>query len=320
VRVIGGVALAGRCSSFSTPRPVPPGAAPAPPVSSRDHHRALMRLGTGLCAVLVGLAGCGSNSGHRAGPSQAVADAKLAPFAPAHDPVRHAPAHPPARRAAVGAEVSGKVGAGPDPLPRQAASGPGAPVARGAPSDAQIRREIAQARAAGVPLPKGDTAQSFAQTPSYPAIAGGRWAFPIQPLAVVLGPSTWTEDQGIDIATAGAACGSGAVEVAITDATVVQVGISGFGPYAPVLRIDHGPYAGWFVYYGHAAPAVVAVGQRVTAGQPVSEVGCGIVGISSGPHLEIGMSPPGGANCCPGLGETAPAVGALLQQLYRRSR
>jgi murein DD-endopeptidase MepM/ murein hydrolase activator NlpD len=143
------------------------------------------------------------------------------------------------------------------------------------------------------------------------------WAFPIQPVAVALAPQTWTEDQGIDIATAHAACGSGAIEVAITAGTVVREGISGFGPSAPVVRIDSGPYGGWYVYYGHASPALVNVGEHVLAGQPVAEVGCGIVGLSSGPHLEIGLTPPGSSACCPAVGETAPVMNALLRQLYR---
>jgi hypothetical protein len=49
-------------------------------------------------------------------------------------------------------------------------------------------------------------------------------------------------------------------------------------------------------------------------------VGCGIVGMSSGPHLEIGITPPGKAACCPAWGATAATMGAIVDQLYSRLR
>ncbi len=146
------------------------------------------------------------------------------------------------------------------------------------------------------------------------------WPFPLTPVRRVAPISYWSNDQGVDISFLGGQCGRSTSELAVADGTIVAVGIGGFGSQSPIMRIDSGPFRGRFVYYGHAQPALVRKGQKVSAGQPIARIGCGIVGISSAPHIEFGISEAGSsAPCCPGWGTTAPMVRRILEATYRRA-
>jgi murein DD-endopeptidase MepM/ murein hydrolase activator NlpD len=146
--------------------------------------------------------------------------------------------------------------------------------------------------------------------------SGGHiWTFPLVPLSLVAPPRTWTQDQGVDVPTVGHACGASVTAVAVANGTIVKEGIAGFGSTAPVLRVEVGSLAGRYVYYGHTV-ALVGVGAYVTRGQPIAQVGCGQVGVSSGPHLELGVNAPGGPPCCPHIGETSGLMLSILTILY----
>jgi LysM repeat protein len=153
----------------------------------------------------------------------------------------------------------------------------------------------AQVTAAVTPAPAPPVVAAPAPPPA-PAAAPSALPMPLQYLR---GGSV---DQGVDYSAPG-----GTPLFAMGPGKVIRAGMTGFGPNCPVLQITGGPLAGKTVYYGHAGANLVPVGAIVAAGQQISIVGYGIVGYSTGPHLEVGFYPPGGNG----------AGGAMLAYLNR---
>src|SRR4029077_15614775 len=163
-------------------------------------------------------------------------------------------------------------------------------------------------------LAKIVAAQSAAANPGGGSVgagqvsSGGGFTFPL-PRGAASPPGTWSLDQGVDISAPG-----DTPEFAVCSGTIVLHGIGGFGPDAPVLHCDSPVGGDDYVYYGHAGPAnQLPIGTHVGAGQVMSSIGPGIVGISTGPHLEIGFADSSGS---PIGSQTAGTMLSLLQAAY----
>jgi murein DD-endopeptidase MepM/ murein hydrolase activator NlpD len=166
---------------------------------------------------------------------------------------------------------------------------------------AYLKRQLARLQAA-------QAAAAAAASGAGQISSGGGFTFPL-PKGAASPPGTWTLDDGVDIMAAG-----DVVEIGVCSGTIVLHGIGGFGPWVPVLHCDSSVGGYNYVYYGHAGPAhQLAVGTHVSAGQVIGEVGPGIVGFSTGPHLEIGFSDGSGTPLGPG---TAGAMMSLLRSSY----
>jgi murein DD-endopeptidase MepM/ murein hydrolase activator NlpD len=212
-----------------------------------------------------------------------------------------------------GAQDADATSSGGTPVSAPTPTTPSAPPSAGAPATGGATTTDATGGTGQAPAP---SAPPFAGSP-YPLAANG-WVFPLYPLMRVAPTRSWTLDQGVDLGGNANQCGAHLEELAVASGTIVDEGLGGFGRWAPALLVEGGPDAGRYIYYGHASPDLVPVGAHVSAGQPIADVGCGIVGLSSAPHLELGMLPSGASNPLemPAFGETSHESLANLKVAY----
>jgi len=171
----------------------------------------------------------------------------------------------------------------------------------------QLSQILAAQAARAAAVSQSQSSGSSAAPAPAPSVGSSGFVFPL-PKGSAVGPGSWSEDQGVDISAPG-----DTPEYAVCSGTIVLHGIGGFGPDAPVLHCDSSIGGYSYVYYGHAGPAnQLPVGTHVGAGAVMSSVGPGIVGISTGPHLEIGFADSSGSP----IGSGASTMMSLLQSSY----
>ena len=182
-------------------------------------------------------------------------------------------------------------------------------AAQAAAAASAARAAAARAAAAqSAPAPSSSGGSSPAPSAPSSSRGSGGFVFPL-PKSAAVSPSSWSPDDGVDISAPG-----NTPEYAVCSGTIVLHGIGGFGPWAPVLHCDSSVAGYSYIYYGHAGPAnQLPVGTHVSAGEVMSSVGPGDVGISTGPHIEIGFCSASGNPLGPG---TAGTMMSLLQSSY----
>jgi len=202
------------------------------------------------------------------------------------------------------ANVRAQVGSLQDQLSQQlAAAAARAAAARAAAARATAARAASSGSSSGGSSSGGSSGASY----SAPSVSSSGFVFPL-PKSAASGPGSWSEDQGVDISAPG-----DTPEYAVCSGTIVLHGIGGFGPWAPVLHCDSAIGGYSYVYYGHAGPSdQLPVGTHVGAGSVISSVGPGIVGMSTGPHLEIGFADSSGSP----IGGGASTMMSLLYSSY----
>ncbi|MCU1664288.1 MAG: hypothetical protein QOI36_4899 [Pseudonocardiales bacterium] len=175
----------------------------------------------------------------------------------------------------------------PEPLVADAASlVKAADLQRGA-AEAAAAADAARA-AAQVKAAEATPAKEAAPTAAAAAAVGGAVQMIVGPVTSGFGGRWGSFHEGVDIAAP-----IGTPIRAPLAGTVISSGpATGFGLW---VRLQHAD--GTITVYGHINRSLVKVGQKVSAGQEIAEVGNR--GESTGPHLHIEVHTPGGATINP---------------------
>lgn len=149
-----------------------------------------------------------------------------------------------------------------------------------------VRRERQTAQAARASRSRSRAALKAKQEAAAALRRARSWVAPLAGYTLTsgFGPRWGRQHQGLDLAAA-----TGARIGAISSGTVIYAGVQ--GAYGNKVEVRH--WDGTVSYYAHMSSIAVAVGQQVSPGDKVGEVGS--TGRSTGPHLHLQVLPRGAA-------------------------